>query len=676
MYAATIFLGAFLLFQVQPLIAKRILPWFGGTAAVWTTCMLFFQTVLVGGYLYAHYTSARLSSRAQSLLHLLLLGASLLALPILPDESWKPTGAENPTVRILALLALTVGPPYLLLSTTGPLVQSWFARARPGDSPYGLFSLSNAASLLALLSYPVLVEPWIGLRGQAWLWSAVYAAYALICGACAWRSRLLSWTAPQATADAPPAARPAWTLYAMWTALGACPSILLLAVTYYLTKDVAPIPFLWVLPLAAYLLSFILAFDMRRWYHRLWYLPPAAAALAAMAYEMGRDDGLRIPARIAIHTAGLFVCCMVCHGEAALARPHPRHLTGFYLMLSVGGALGGVFAALVAPYCFPLEIELPLGMVLFGLLLLAVHRSDRESPLYRLRGDWLWWSSAAAVMVLAVVLARQVQAAAGGYRVAMRNFYGGLKTYDEGAPGSREWARKLMHGAINHGEQWLLEERRREPTSYFGPGSGVARAIMQKDRQKPQRIGITGLGAGVMLSYARPGDYYRIYEINPLVVELARKEFTFLADCPARVDIVLGDARLSLEREPPQGFDVLHMDAFSGDSVPAHLLTREAFQLYFRHLKPDGILVIHISNLYLDLEPVVARAAEALRKSALLISDPGDEEEGFFGTDMVLLASDKRILEQPLFRDGRAARVRPEVSLWTDDYSNLFQIVK
>ncbi|MCS7025573.1 MAG: fused MFS/spermidine synthase [Bryobacteraceae bacterium] len=686
LYATTVFLSAFLLFHVQPMIAKIILPWFGGSAAVWTTCMLFFQSMLVAGYLYSHWTIRRLTAPKQAFLHIALLGFSLLALPVTPAEAWKPAGGENPTVRILLLLAVTVGIPYWLLSSTGPLIQAWYARAFPSASPYRLFSLSNLGSMLALLAYPVLVEPFLPTRQQAFAWSAAYVAFAGLCAVCAWRSRhprqaasFSSLPSAQTDASLPSAqtdARPQPRHWLFWLGLTACASALLLSVTNHLTQDVAPIPFLWVLPLSLYLTSFILTFDSSGWYSRGLYLPLTAAALGGMSWALGTAENLNIPAKLAIFSASLFLCCMTCHGEVAALKPHPRYLTGFYLMISLGGALGALFVAVIAPYCFSFFLEMPVAMISLAVLVLAVNFYDPASPLHRTKSGWGWVAGAAVTLAISVNLVRYLQQSVQFYRVVARNFYGSLKTADYGTFEDHNRSRKLTHGIINHGEQYLVPGREKEPTSYFGPTTGVARAIHSKNRNKTQRIGITGLGAGVMLTYARPGDYYRIYEINPLVVDIAKREFTFIRDCPAQLDIVLGDARLSLEREPPQNFDVLHLDAFSSDSVPVHLLTREAFQIYFKHLQPDGYLVIHISNRYLDLQPVVACAVEALGKYAVLVEDPGSSDGEFFSTDMVVVSSRREALQTPLLRDFPPPKRRKGVNLWTDDYSNLFRIMK
>ncbi|MBI4904313.1 MAG: fused MFS/spermidine synthase [Acidobacteria bacterium] len=675
LYACTIFVSAFLLFQVQPIIAKIILPWFGGTAAVWTTCMLFFQTALLGGYLYSHWTTNKLASRGQTTLHIVLMALSLAVLPIVPGDAWKPAGFENPTFRILALLAGTVGIPYLLLSTTGPLIQAWYARAFPDASPYRLFALSNIGSMLGLLGYPTLVEPLLPTRVQANIWSGAYALFVALCALCAWKSRDLKSTTLESASDEVAVAPPGLGMWVLWAGLAACASVLLLAVTTHLTSDVAPIPFLWVLPLSLYLLSFILTFDSKGWYSRLWYLPLVAAALAAMTWALRADMEIRIRSKVAVFACGLFFCCMACHGELATWKPHPRYLTGFYLMISVGGALGGLFVGILAPYVFNQYIELEIGMVLCALLVMLSHYRDRQSPLQQTQGGWGWVLAAGGTLILIVVLGRMVHENSRGYRVIARNFYGELRTADYGTPDESDWSRKLTHGVINHGEQYLHPARAREATSYFGPTTGVARAIFAKDRAKPQRIGITGLGAGVMITYARAIDYIRIYEINPLVIDVAKTEFTFIKDCPGKIDIVLGDARLSLEREQPNNFDILHMDAFSSDSVPVHLLTKEAFELYFRHLKPDGILVMHISNRYLNLEPVVALAAQAVGKAAVYVADPGDDDLAYYATDMVLVGS-REALSKGDLKSFAQPQMSDKVRLWTDDYSNLFRIIR
>jgi hypothetical protein len=677
---SAVFAGAFLLFQVQPIIAKIIVPWFGGTAAVWSICMLFFQVFLLAGYLYAHWMTTRLRPRTQAALHIALLAGSLFLLPILPGEDRKPSGAGDPTLRILALLITTIGLPYFLLSTTGPLVQAWYARSRNGEkpegAPYRLFALSNAASLLALLSYPVLVEPLLAVRRQAHWWSAAYAAFVLLCSGAAWQAM----TAAPAGAEGPAAgaAAPRWDLQLVWVALAACASALLLAITNHLSKNVAPVPLLWILPLSLYLLSFILCFEGRGWYSRDRFLRVLLMALAAMFYGLskyGETSGLGVV--IFIFSAGLFACCMVCHGELARLKPDPRRLTSFYLMVALGGALGGAFVALVAPYLFNGPYELLISLVSCAFLpvyLLYRYPSGRPAKTSRRQARW---AMAGLVLALLLYLGIQVESFASGARYMGRNFYGALKVADS-PPGSGQAAvRSLTHGVVNHGEQFLAPERRLQPTTYYGPASGIGLAIRNHGRQGPQRVGVIGLGAGVLASYGRQTDDYRFYEINPLVVRLAQTEFTFLRDSPAKIHVVLGDGRLSLEREPAGQFDVLAVDAFSGDSIPVHLLTKEAFTLYFQRLKPGGVLAVHISNAYLDLGPVVTLAAEALGKQARVVENQGDPKNGLYSSIWALVTDEPGFFENPAIRSVAAyARRHPRLRLWTDDYSNLLGILR
>jgi len=668
LYAATIFLSAFLLFQVQPLIAKMILPWFGGTAAVWTTCMLFFQLLLLAGYIYSHaYVSQRVPARRA--VHLVLLALAAATLPLAAGASWKPSGGEDPTWLILGLLATSVGLPYFVLSTTGPLVQAWHARSHPGASPYRLFALSNLGSMLALLSYPLLVEPTLALRQQALTWSAGFAAFALLCGTLAWRSH--GGEMPVSAGEQ--AEKPGAGLQALWVALAACASTLLLAFTGHMTLNIAAIPFLWVLPLALYLLSFVLCFEASGWYRRWLFLPLLAAGLAAVCVTLTRSNP-SIWTVIPLYCATLFVACMVCHGELARSKPHPRYLTGFYLMLALGGALGGVLVGLVAPSVFDELYELPLGMVALcacaGLALLR----DRTSLFHGRWGAAARFVFAALVVVLAAQLARTYQANSADLRVTLRNFYGVLNVKDSGE--GPDAMRVLSHGTIIHGKQFLEDAKRDLPTTYYGVTSGVGLAILDARTRGPVRLGVVGLGAGTLASYGRSGDLVRFYDINPQVVHLARSEFSFLKDTPAKVEVQLGDARLSLEREAPQNFDVLALDAFSSDAIPVHLLTVEAFRVYLRQLKPGGILAVHISNRYLDLVPVVQQAARALSLELREVDNEDDDEAGVYRSDWLLVSASPAAFAGPLLRDAQRTEADPRVRLWTDDYSDLYRILK
>jgi predicted O-methyltransferase YrrM len=671
LFAGTIFTSAFLLFLVQPLIAKQILPWFGGSAAVWSICMVFFQVVLLAGYAYSDWITRHLGVRAQSRLHVGLLLASLAFLPIVTSARWKPSGAEDPTLWILGLLLGTIGLPYFLLSTTGPLVQSWVARTPWGAQVYRYFSLSNLASLASLLSYPVLIEPRSTLLQQAWGWSIAYGVFVLLCaGTTAYVARHWAASVPAAAADAAPAgaqaaAKPRWGDYLMWLALPALGSWLLLAITNHITQNVAAIPFLWVLPLSVYLLSFVLCFESDRWYRRPVFLPLAAAMLVLCAFGLQDDLGTDLRTALPIYGVGLFALCMCLHGEMAAMRPASRYLTRFYLMLSLGGAVGGVSVGLVAPHLLPAYYELGIGLVLCALV---AGLRWRRRPL-----------GVAASLALAACcawfLALQVQDDATGARRMERNFYGTLITLDTRRDAPDDAVRQLYHGSVKHGEQFLAPARRREPTTYYGPDSGIGLALATAP-SGPRHVGLIGLGAGTLASYGRAGDVYRVYEINPQVFELADTEFSFLADSRARIERVLGDARLALEREPAQGFDVLAVDAFSGDSVPIHLITTEAMDVYMRHMRPDGIVAFHVTNRFLALAPVVERIAQARGLHAALVHD---EPSGaaLRNTDWVLVARDPQRLAREAIRRASAGIVPiPGLQAWTDDFNNLFSVLK
>ena len=685
LYAITILVSAFLLFQVQPVIAKIILPWFGGSAAVWTTCLLFFQMVLLLGYLYSHAVVRYLRPRLQMLLHASLLLLSALALPIYPSASWKPSGvAAEPTLQILGLLAVTIGLPYFLLSTTGPLLQAWYARRFAGAMPYRLYALSNAGSMFALISYPALFEPSFTTHQQSGMWSWSYGVFVAFCALTAFKSSQTARMAKPPAEDAgiPPQAAlaPTGKTYLMWLLLPAVASVLLLAITNHLSQNVAAIPFLWVLPLSIYLLSFILCFEGEGWYHRNPYLQLLAVALGSMAYAVGVDMTSNLPIKVMIplFAMGLFTCCMVCHGELARLKPDPKYLTHFYLMMSAGGALGGLLVALLAPRFLNALYEMPLSLVACAALVSYVLRQDVELKWIRR------WPGVVVTGVLTLALAGyvgwQIKQMVSGSRVLVRNFYGGLKVRDSGDPGSLEATRTLTHGTINHGEEYLNIARRDLPTTYYGPNTGVGLAIREKQKAGAVRIGVIGLGTGTTAAYGRLGDYIRYYEINPLVLELAKREFYFLKDCKAKLDVVMGDARLSLEQElkngQPQNFDVLAVDAFSSDSIPVHLLTKEAMDLYFRHLKTDGILAVHISNRYLNLQPVLEGEVRATQKIARLVDTEDDDTQDVFGATWVLITSPATGFTGETLTNTAPLDSQRTVRLWTDDYSNLFKILK
>jgi hypothetical protein len=670
LYALTIFASAFLLFLVQPIIAKQILPWFGGSAAVWATCLIFFQFVLLIGYAYTDWTTRRLKARTQITLHIALLTLSLASLPIIPDAAWKPAGDDDPTWRILGLLTATIGLPYFLLSTTGPLVQAWFARTFPAGTVYRLFALSNLGSLLALIAYPFAVEPWITGPQQSYGWTAGYVMFLLLCSGSAlysvrYQSRYASAAVAVAAANDGPA--PEVKDYLLWLALSAMGSFMLLGVTNHITHDVASVPFLWILPLTLYLVTFILCFEGRGWYQRRIFIGPLLIAVGAMAWGLHADGGIMdIKEAIPLYAAGLFVCCMFLHGELANLKPAPRHLTTFYLMVSLGGALGGLIVGFVAPKFFNSYYEFGIGLVVtLGLAAYLTRRMPVFVPLLALGTAGF---TAYNVYEYVDLLSRDT-------RVMARNFYGTLRVKDAAGDNGEDRVRRLMHGVIMHGEQNLAPEKSAAPTTYYGPDAGVGRVIKAR-RGAPVRIGVVGLGAGTLAAYGRPGDLYRFYEINPQVVQIAHSQFSFLDSSGAEIETVLGDARLNMEREPPQRYDILVIDAFSSDSIPVHLMTREAMAVYLKHMKPDGVIAFHVTNRFLQLAPVVKRIADAYQLYTTLIVDEAEDSD-FSKTDWVLVSRNRALLERGDIA-AAAGEIRdiPGLRVWTDDYNNLFRILK
>ena len=686
LFATTILVSAFLLFQVQPLVSKSILPWFGGSPAVWTTCMLFFQVLLFCGYLYAHLSEHVFPRTFGTFLHLALLAGALAMLPITPDPYWKPAAGQDPTWRILCLLTVTVGLPYFVLSTTGPLVQAWFSRVYPGRSPYRLYSLSNAGSLAALLSYPFIIEPNLNVGLQARIWSGGFLLFAGCCAAGAWQAWKLVASARVAVdaSEAETAVRPNSWMWSAWLLLPAFASLMLLATTNYVCQDVAVIPFLWVVPLSLYLLSFIICFDHERWYDRRVFGPATAVLgiLAAGFYEWTNwvDFEPSFVHEIVIFFSLLFGVCMVSHGELVRLRPPPRYLTSFYLMISAGGALGGVFVSLVAPLIFTTFYEYTLGLIgsyVLGAVVLLLQFG--RCP-----------ASAASGPKVTPVFAGLSIAILGGLGAVFyfqressevpvaqtRNFYGEITILERASndPAQHDFA--LRSGGVLHGVQFVHSEKRLQPTTYYGVQSGVGQSLAYFQDRAGLHVGAVGLGVGTLSAYARPGQSFRFYEINPDMLRLARQHFSYLSDCRGAMEVVLGDARLSLEGEAPHAFDVLVLDAFSGDSVPAHLLTREAFQAYLRHLKPDGAICVHIQNSYLDLAPVVRGVAEAAGLKAIRIISQRKPELELYKTDWMLLSRNEKFLESLRgLASSDEDKPRRRV-LWTDDYSNLFGILK
>ena len=718
---AAIFLASVLLFSVQPLAARALLPWYGGAPMVWAVALFFFQTALLGGYLYAHLAAARLGPRTQLLLHAGLLGAALWFASPVPDAAWAPLGEETPGLRLLGTLAANLGLPFLAGAATTPLVSAWLARAGArgadpgggapdgeragstgpgstgaGSGVYRFFALSNAGSLLGLVAYPVIVEPYLGLARQARLWTGGYlllALAALGAGALLLRRNPRSAAPPPRPTPTPATAgtartrregdRPRPRGLPVPALLAAVASFTLVAVTTHLTRDVAAAPFLWTLPLAVYLLTFILAFGAARPHPRRRLAPAVFLLAAACLYVWFRDLTFGLDAPLAAHAAAglafLFAAGWSAHGEIARRRPPPAGLTRYYLGLTAGGAAGGLAASLLSPLLFPNTWEYPLALVLSATAPLFASGAGRRSP----RRAILFRAAAAATagLALAVTLLEHRRPLHAG-----RNFYGAVRVM-EAHPGTPEWRRDLWNGGIGHGSQWLHPDRRREPTLYYYEGTGIEAALSRHPRRRagaPLSVGVIGLGTGALTVHAREGDRFRFYELDPQVEAVARSYFTYLREAPGPVEVVLGDARLSLEREAAAGeprWEVLVLDAFTGDGIPVHLLTAEAFALYRERLTPDGVIVAHLSNRHVDLVPVVR--AQALRHGAisLLTESEADPARFHYAATWVLVTwnadfvTDPAVLARATPFSGAAA-IPDAGHRWTDDYSNLWRVLR
>ncbi|MCE9670583.1 ferrichrome ABC transporter permease [Myxococcus stipitatus] len=889
-YALAIFTSAFLLFGIQPLAGRYALPWYGGTPGVWTACMLFFQAALLGGYAYAHGLASRLTPRSQARVHLGLLAVAVAVVaaralwvgsPVAPGPEWRPASAELAVPRLLVMLAVTIGLPFFVLSTTGPLLQSWFARARPGRSPYALYALSNTGSLLALLGYPFLVEPWVGRAAQSWGFGVGFALFAVACAVCAVdvlklereaaatsggetrlahlspdaaadarhepdllaeaRVRATGTEAPagealatsrssgaevaspgaevespgavgdalaasarlsgakvespvaagdaltesarlsgakvespvaagealtasarlsgaevkspgvevespvakvespvakveapsasasteghlsgQATDGAPdatalqreafeamrrearggaprevapvdPEARPGLRATLTWLGLSTCASVLLLATTNQLSQDVAAGPFLWVLPLAVYLLTFIIAFSRESFYSRVVYSVLLIGSGAAVAHAHAAGPHFPLPLQLLAYAASLFAGCMVCHGELYRLRPAPRHLSAFYLWVSAGGVLGALFVSGVATAFFRAYWEYPLSLGGCCAVALAGMAQGGKAETWSQRGRRVL--RGAMLVMVTVNLFASVNRELDLALFSARNFFGVVRVTEQNAGKPQSHLFSLRHGAITHGWQYVMPELRARPTTYFTRESGLGLAIAEQRRLRAAvglppglRVGVLGLGVGTSAALLEAGDQGRFYEINPAVISLARGEggfFSYLGDSPGTVEVVEGDARISLERElergEPGNFDVLALDVFSSDAVPVHLLTAEAVALYKKHLAPHGVLALHISNVHLDLVPVTLAHARMLGMHAAYVFH--DTQGDALRSNWMLLSPDREFSWGPTFTRA-TARVRrlglrgePDF-VWTDDRSSVLHVLR
>ena len=690
LYAVAIFLGSFLLFLVEPMAAKRLVPLLGGSAAVWTTCLVFFQIALLLGYLCAHWLATRFRQRAQSLVYVGLLTVCVAQATFnLRPELHAST--DHPILSVFWLLATLIGLPFLVLSATNPLLQAWYARqggVAADAPPYRLFALSNFGSLLALVIYPWLVEPRFSLRFQSLIWLAGFAVFALACAVIALlsarRSSDVQGAARRAASDRPEPP-PLLGDRLLWLLLAACGSLLLCAMTNHISQNIAAIPLLWIVPLIMYLLSFVVAFSRGQWlpgFLRLGIpvLNVSVARLCLLGFTMVALGGLvymvtearpELPLIVAIpfYCATLFILCLFCHAELHRLRPSPRHATAFYLLIALGGALGSIFVGVLAPMIFSGSYELSCGLLLTGLLAVAVTWRDSI-------GLRILWAAACLVSAAAML---SFHARGREHTLAqVRNFYGILRVADDPHPPSfPAETRYLYNGTIRHGSEIFSDQLRGTPTTYYSHDSGIGLALDLCCGSRPRRVGLIGLGAGTLAAYGRPGDVFRFYDINPLVERIARHWFSYLRESAATIEIVPGDARVSLAREPNQQYDVLAVDAFSGDAIPVHLLTSQALDLYQRHLAPGGIIAFHVSNKFLNLAPVVQQEAEhaGLKTAYVVVSD--DDEKGTYSSDWVLVTGNTDFLSKTELEDASDEIERkPRLRLWTDDYNSVLPVLR
>ncbi|TWT50790.1 spermidine synthase [Rubripirellula amarantea] len=675
-FAATTLLGAFLVFQVQPVISKCVLPWFGGTPAVWTTCMLFFQVLLFGGYLYAHVLRTYFRPAAQALIHLALLSFAVLLLPIEPGDHWKPTGSESPTLYLLWMLAAHVGLPYFMLSSTGPLIQAWLSYHDNSDRVYRLYALSNAGSLAALLSYPFLVEPVLSVSQQSTAWSLMLCLFLLIQGMVAISLlRVRSDAANPQTSDTndEDSIEVTWKIRAAWVGLPALASTMLLVITNHVCQDVAVVPFLWVLPLSLYLLSFIVSFDSPQWYKPKMVAVMTVLAIVGIESKNLIPYDLQLLSVVTSFMTFLFGVCMMCHGEVARLKPPAKLLTQYYALLSFGGAIGGMIVAVVCPLIFNSFIELPVSIILVQgfIFVLFVSVKGWKSPTYD-------WNRAYRLRYFAAIL--MIAPALGLFRgsdentiASERNFFGVLRVMED------ERGLHLVHGTTIHGMQ-RHGEAKNQPTKYYGHESGVGRAIRQlQSENESLNIGVVGLGCGVLTCYGRPEDHFDLIEINPAVVDIAQHYFSFMRDCPSSQTHHLGDGRLVLERMTDAKFDVLVLDAFSSDAIPAHLLTYEAIELFRSRMTERGVMAIHVSNTHLSLEPLVHRLCHEAGLDSRVIKSGADKEKCTSSALWIVVTEPGHaIWETEALAVGvpAAEAELKDAPFWTDQHHNLVSVLR
>jgi len=673
LYGITVFLGAFLLFLVEPMAAKQLLPELGGSSAVWLTCLVFFQVTLLLGYLYAHWLT-RDTAPVKRQIYLLSLVA---AIALLAAQRLYPGlilhGSDHPVTAIFRNLTLTIGLPFLVLGATSPLLQLWFLRTHGGTVPYRLFALSNAGSLLALIAYPFFVEPTLTLNHQRILWAIGFLVYAILCVVLARQTGSKTLAKTSVALEDAPQTRTAtkW----LWFLLPMAAAMQLSAVTAHLTVNIAAIPLLWMLPLAVYLLSFILAFEFPAVYRRGIVVRLLVVMLASLGYAISKTD-VSLPIGIAIlfFLTECFLAGLFCHAETYRLRPQRSSVTTlFYLLIAAGGAAGTFLIGIASPLIFSANYDLAITFFVTALLAVAVTWHD----------GWpqrLLWTTASALLLIFAIMLHTAYAREAILEV--RNFYGPLRV-KQFADKQGDTERMLLNGTIQHGTQIFAPELNRIPTTYYAVDSGIGLALRfccnpdGNHQPRPRNIGVIGLGTGTLAAYGHAGDRIRFYEINPLVRPIAQNLFTYLRDSRAQITFADGDARTSLTREAPQQFDVIAVDAFSGDAIPVHLLTTEAVALYKKHLAPNGIIAFHVSNQYLNLAPEIAQLAIAADVPSKLVEIPGDESNGTYRSTWVLLTGSPTFFNLPEVAAAISETpTMPHLRPWTDDYSSLLPILQ
>ena len=685
------------MFQIQPMIGKYFLPWFGSSPAVWSASLLFFQVVLSFGYAYAYGLARWVSFRRQVLIHLAVIAVSLFLLiltsnrwpaPILPDTSFQPGEVGKPFWQVMMVLAISVGVPFLLLATNSTLMQSWYYQIFPNRSPYRLYALSNFASLLGLISYPFIFELYLTIIEQARIWALFYCLFAIsvvyICFQVI-RSNIRDGFIEKQNKNHPLSEdnKPGYFIYLFWFLLPAIASVLLLAVTNQITQEVAVIPFLWVLPLSLYLISFIFCFDGDNWYGRTRFTYIFGITVLVYWLMIGQGPLVNIEIQVTTYCLLLFVCCMVCHGELAKLRPGPDKLTSFYLLIALGGAAGGIFVNLLAPVIFKQYQELFIGLISCCIIYAgAMLFVNREKSKLKLAAGVT--SLTGILIILVLITVNKFQAVQRGTLWMERNFFGVLRVKEKTFEPGNESAYELIHGITIHGIQFVNPDLKKITTSYYTETSGVGLAYAALCSKGPIKTGILGLGVGTIAAYGNMGDTIRFYEINPAVIEIALGAgnfFSYISESKANVEIIFGDARLSLEKEfrnnGSQQYDLLVLDTFSSDAIPVHLMTNEAFMLYLNHLKDDGVLAVHISNIHLDLQPVVNELANANHLYSAVVTS-GKTRPGSSASVWVLMTLNQEFLLQPKIREYafQMDDYPLKVQLWTDNYSNLYQILR